>query len=75
MPAAVLPFTHEASEEVIRVLTTAKKRMRRELKKFAKELDAPATTDLDKGAVDAIVLAGSAPLITNVWLDDVLLRS
>ena len=72
MPAAVLPFTHEASEEVIRVLTTAKKRMRRELKKFAKELDAPAATDLDEGAVDAIVLAGSAPLITNVWLDDVL---
>ena len=57
---------------MIRVLTTAKKRMRRELKKFAKELDAPATTDLDEGAVDAIVLAGSAPLITNVWLDDVL---
>jgi hypothetical protein len=68
----VLPFTHEASEEVIQVLTAAKKRMRRELKKFAKELDAPAATDLDEGAVDAIVLAGSAPLITNVWLGDVL---
>jgi hypothetical protein len=68
----LLPFTHEASEEVIRVLTTAKKRMRRELRKFAKELDAPAATDPDEGAVDAIVLAGSAPLITNVWLDDVL---
>ena len=68
----VLPFTHDASEEVIRVLAAARKRMRRELKKFAKELDAPAVTDLDAGAVDAIVLAGAAPLITNVWLDDVL---
>ena len=68
----VLPFTHDASEEVIRVLAAAKKRMRRELRKFAKELDAPAATDLDAGAVDAIVLAGAAPLITNVWLDDVL---
>jgi hypothetical protein len=68
----LLPFTHEASEEVIRVLTAAKKRMRRELKKFAKELEAPAATDLDDGTIDAIVLAGSAPLITNVWLDDVL---
>ena len=68
----LLPFTHEASEEVIQVLTTAKKRMQRELKKFAKELGAPAATDLDEGAVDAIVLAGSAPLITNVWLDDAL---
>ena len=70
----LLPFTHEASEEVIQVLTAAKKRMRRELKKFAKELEAPAATDLDEGAIDAIVLAGSAPLITNVWLDDVLSR-
>ena len=68
----LLPFTHEASEEVVRVLTAAKKRMRRELKKFVKELEAPAATDLDEGAVDAMVLAGSAPLITNVWLDDVL---
>jgi hypothetical protein len=68
----VLPFTHKASEEVIRVLTAAKKRMRRELQKFTKGLDAPAAIDLDTGAVNAIVLAGSAPLITNVWLDDVL---
>jgi hypothetical protein len=68
----LLPFTYEASEEVIQVLTAAKKRMRRELKKFAKELEAPAATDLDEGAIDAIALAGSAPLITNVWLDDVL---
>jgi len=68
----LLPFTYEASEEVIQVLAAAKKRMRRKLKKFAKELEAPAATDLDEGAIDAIVLAGSAPLITNVWLDDVL---
>src|ERR1044071_9446452 len=52
----LLPFTHEASEEVIRVLTAAKKRMRRELKKFVKELETPAATDLDEGAIDAIVL-------------------
>jgi len=68
----LLPFTREASEEVIRVLTAARMRMRRELKKFAKELETSAATDLDEGAVDAIVLAGSAPLITNVWLDDAL---
>jgi hypothetical protein len=68
----VLPFTHKASEDVIRTLAAAKKRMRRELEKFAIELKAPAATDLDAGAVDAIVLAGAAPLITNVWLADVL---
>ena len=71
----VLPFTFETSEEVIRVLAAAKKRMRRELKNSAKELGAPAATDLDKGAVDAIVMSGSAPLITNIWLDEVLRRA
>jgi hypothetical protein len=68
----VLPLTHDAAEDVIRVLAAARQRMSRELKKFAKELDGPAATDVDAGDVDAIVLAGAAPLITNVWLDDVL---
>jgi len=71
----VLPFTHEASEEVIRALARTKKKMRPELKKLVKKLDAPAATNFDNGAVDEIVLAELAPLITNVWLDDVLSKT
>ena len=71
----VLPFTHEASEEVIRILARTKKKMRLELKKFVKDLDTASTTNFDNGAVDEIVLAGLAPLITNVWLDDVLSKT
>ena len=71
----VLPFTHEASEEVIRALARTKKKMRPELKKLVKKLDAPAATNFDNGAVDEIVLVGLASLITNVWLDDVLSKT
>jgi hypothetical protein len=48
--------------------------MRRALKKLPNARDVPTPADLDKGAVDAISLAASAPLFTNVWLDDVLPR-
>jgi hypothetical protein len=71
----VLPFTHEASEEVIRLLARTKKKMRLEMKKFIKKLDAPAAINFDNGALDEIVFAGLAPLITNVWLDDGLSKT
>ena len=71
----VLPFTHEASEEVIRALVRTTKKMRPELKKLVKKLDAPAATNFDNGAVDEFVLGGLAPLITNVSLDDVLSKT
>ena len=74
LAGGLLPFTHAASEEVIELLTAAKRRMRRALKKLTKELDAPTPADLDKGTLDAVSLAALAPLFTNIWLDDVLPR-
>jgi len=74
LAGGLLPFTHAASEEVIELLTAAKRRMRRALKKLTKELDVPTPADLDKGTVDAVSLAASARLFTNIWLDDVLPR-
>jgi hypothetical protein len=74
LAGGLLPFTHAASQEVIELLAATKRRMRRALKKLPNARDVPTPADLDKGAVDAISLAASAPLFTNVWLDDVLPR-
>jgi hypothetical protein len=70
LAGGLLPFTHAASEELIELLTVAKRRMRRALKK----LNVPAPADLDKETVGAVSLAASAPLFTNIWLDDALPR-
>ncbi len=56
----LLPFTHEASEELIRALKAAETRARREPGKPAKDIGAPGD---------------AAPVFTNVWLADVLPRA
>lgn len=72
----LLPFTHEASEEVVRVFKTARTRARRELGKLAKVEDAAlGDARLDTQTVDRLVLEGAAPVFTNLWLADVLPRS
>ncbi len=56
----LLPFTHEASEELIRALKAAETRARREPGKPAKDIGAPGD---------------AAPVFTNLWLADVLPRA
>ncbi len=56
----LLPFTHEASEELIRALKAAETRARREPGKPAKNIGAPGD---------------AAPVFTNLWLADVLPRA
>ena len=56
----LLPFTHEASEELIRALEAARTRARPEPDKPAKDLGAPGD---------------AAPVFTNLWLADVLPRA
>ncbi len=70
----LLSFTHEASEEVVRVLRTAKARARRELGKLAKDEVAAGDAGLDPAAVGRLVVAGAAPVFTSLWLADVLPR-
>jgi hypothetical protein len=74
LAGGLLPFTHAASEKVIELLTAAKRRMRRALKKLTSELDIPTPAKLNSRTVDAASLAASAPLFTTIWLEDVLPR-
>jgi len=70
----LLPFTHEASEEVVRVLKTARARARRELGKLTKDKGAVGDAGLDPDAAGRLVVAGVAPVFTSLWLADVLPR-
>ncbi len=71
----LLPFTHEASEEVVRVFKTAGARARRELGKLAKGEGVAGDARPDPGAVDRLILEGAAPVFTNLWLADALPRA
>jgi len=71
----VLPFTHEASEAVVRVFKTARTRARRELGKLAKDEGVAGDARLDPDAVDRLILEGAARVFTNLWLADVLPRA
>lgn len=70
----LLPFTHEASGEAVRVFKAARTRARRELGKLAKSAGA-ADARPDPGTLDGLVLEGAAPMFTNLWLADVLPRA
>ncbi len=70
----LLPFTHEASEEVVRVLKTARARARRELGKLTKDEDAAGDAGLHPDALGKLVVAAAAPVFTSLWLADVLPR-
>ena len=71
----LLPFAHEASEEVVRVFKAARTRARRELDQLAKDDGVAGDARLDPGVVDRLVLEGAAPMFTNLWLADVLPRA
>jgi hypothetical protein len=68
----LLPFTHEASEEVVRVFKAAKTRARREFGEMA--TGAGGGARLDPGTLDGLVLEGAAPMFTSLWLADALPR-
>ena len=70
----VLPFTHAASEEVIRVLRTATARSRRGPGRRAKAPASPAGARPGIRAADPLSLGEAAPVFTNVWLADALPR-
>src|SRR4051794_41286660 len=75
LAGGLLSFTHETSEEVLRVLKSAMKRARRELAKLTK--DAAVHSDgkrLDPENADRLVLQGAAPVFSSLWLADVLPR-
>ncbi len=71
----VLPFTHEASEAVVRVFKTARTRARRELGKLAKDEGVAGGARLDPETVDRLILEGAAPVLTSLWLANVLPRA
>jgi hypothetical protein len=71
----LLPFTHEASEEAIRVFKAAGTRARREFGKLAKSAGAADDARPAPGTLDGLVLEGAAPMFTNLWLADVLPRA
>ena len=71
----LLPFTHEASEEAIRVFKAAGMRARRGFGKLAKSAGAADDARPAPGTLDGLVLEGAAPMFTNLWLADVLPRA
>ncbi len=71
----LLPFTHEAAEEVVRVFKTTRTRARRELGKLARDEGPAGAVRPDPRAVDRLVFEGAAPVFTNLWLADVLPRT
>jgi len=71
----LLPFTHEAAEEVVQVFKTTRTRARRELGKLAKDEGIAGAVRPDPRAVDRLVFEGAAPVFTNLWLADVLPRA
>jgi hypothetical protein len=75
LAGGLLSFTHETSEQVLRVLKSAMKRARRELAKLTK--DGAVHSDdkrLDPENADRLVLQGAAPVFSTLWLADVLPR-
>jgi hypothetical protein len=71
----LLSFTHETSEEVLRVLKSAMKRARRELGKLTKDAGVPSDDQrVDPEDADRLVLQGAAPVFSSLWLADALPR-
>ena len=70
---AVLPFTVEASETVLKILRSTAKRAAKEQHKFAALLSADPDDPLIAEAFsDTVVLQVGAPAVTAVWLNDIL---
>ncbi len=70
---AILPFTIEASQTVLKILRSTAKRVTKEQHKFA--VLAGADHDdlrIAKAFSDTVVLQVGAPAVTTVWLNDIL---
>jgi hypothetical protein len=72
---AILPFTIEASETVLKILRSTGKRAAKEQHKFAALIGAdPDDPRITKAFSDTVVLQVGAPVITAIWLNDILER-
>jgi hypothetical protein len=72
---AILPFTIEASETLLKILRSTGKRAAKEGHKFARLVGVdPNDPRVAKAFSDAVVLQVGAPAVTAVWLNDILER-
>ena len=73
---SVLPFSHQLAEEALASIERVRKKAREEAEKFARSLGRNVD-DSAFGLVTGVdeVLAGSAFMFSNLWLDDVLGRA
>ena len=71
---SVLPFSHQLAEEALASIERVRKKARAEAVKLARSLGRNVD---DNGLVAGVdeVLAGSAFMFSNLWLDDVLRRA
>jgi hypothetical protein len=73
---SILPFSHQLAEEALGSIDRRRKKARAEAVKLARSLG----RNVDDGAVGLVasvdeVLAGSAFMFSNLWLDDVVRRA
>ena len=73
---SVLPFSHQLGEEALASIERVRKKARAEAEKLARSLG----RNVDDSAVELVtgvdeVLAGSAFMFSNLWLDDLLRRA
>ena len=73
---SVLPFSHQLAEEALASIERVRKKARAEAEKLARSLGRNVD-DSAFGLVTGVdeVLAGSAFMFSNLWLDDVLRRA
>jgi hypothetical protein len=70
---AILPFTIEASETVLKILRSTAKRAAKERHKFAALVGADRDDPrIAKAFSDTVVLQVGAPAVTTVWLNEIL---
>lgn len=70
----VLAFSHTAADDVLEALDKTVKRTRRKIRQVFKQENRPVDADGVRKAADLLVLMASAPVFTDIWLDDVLQR-